>query len=209
MIAVDGFPDAAGIGTGSIALGIEESASSPPPAPVLSGTDPPSPANDSSPRVLGQAQAGTTVRLYRNDPTCTGPADATGSAAALAGAGIEIGVRDDSTTAIRARAVAGDAASACSERITYVEDSTLPPKSPRCGGRRVTIRGTDGRDVIRGTNHRDVIAGRGGADRIRGLHGYDLLCGGRGADVLIGGPGRDRLLGGPGNDVERQGKGGR
>jgi RTX calcium-binding nonapeptide repeat (4 copies) len=127
LIAVDGFPDAEGLATGSIALSVGAGASPLAPAPKLSGTAPLSPANDNAPRVTGEAQVGGTVRLYRDDPTCTGAPDATGSAVELGSIGIELRVPDDATTTIRATATAPGGTSVCSAPITYVEDSTPPP----------------------------------------------------------------------------------
>ena len=58
---------------------------------------------------------------------CSGTPLATGSAAALGSTGLAIAVGDDTTTTVRATAT--DAAantSACSDALTYVEDSTAP-----------------------------------------------------------------------------------
>jgi hypothetical protein len=128
MIAVDGFPAVDGRDSGAIALSVDQPPL-PPAPPVLSlgGTRPASPANDNRPHVTGTAPDGAEVRLYRNDPTCTGAPAATGSAAELAGAGIEVQVPDDSTTAIRATAAVADRVSACAAPVDYVEDSTAPP----------------------------------------------------------------------------------
>jgi len=104
----------------------------PPAAPTLTTTVPTSPANNNSPGVKGTVGAGspTQVKIYKNDATCTGAPDATGSVAQLTGAeGITISVPDNATTALSARA--SDAAnndSACSNTISYVEDS-LPPQT--------------------------------------------------------------------------------
>ena len=65
-----------------------------------------------------------------------------------------------------------------------------------CGGKRVTIVGTDGDDTLLGTNRADVIHARAGNDRVRGRGGNDLVCGGHGSDRLWGGDGNDRLYGG-------------
>lgn len=64
-----------------------------------------------------------------------------------------------------------------------------------CAGMRVTILGTNGRDVLRGTPGDDVIAGLAAGDTIDGRGGDDVICGGDGDDRLHGGPGEDRLLG--------------
>ncbi|WP_168062825.1 Ig-like domain-containing protein [Candidatus Manganitrophus noduliformans] len=87
---------------------------------------PPSPANDNFPKVLGSAEAGSTVKLY-TDATCASAVAATGSAAEFASPGLTITVADNATTTFHATAT--DAAgnrSPCSAGITYVEDSAAP-----------------------------------------------------------------------------------
>lgn len=75
----------------------------------------------------------------------------------------------------------------------------------KCGGRPVTISGSDVRDVIKGTKRSDVIWAGGGNDKVLGKKGNDRICGGPGKDKLIGGAGKkDVLKGGGGKDVERQ-----
>jgi Ca2+-binding RTX toxin-like protein len=75
----------------------------------------------------------------------------------------------------------------------------------KCGGRPVTISGSDVRDVIKGTKKPDVIWAGGGNDKVLGKKGNDRICGGPGKDKLIGGPGkRDVLKGGSGKDKVRQ-----
>jgi Ca2+-binding RTX toxin-like protein len=69
-----------------------------------------------------------------------------------------------------------------------------------CGGRAVTIIGTDGDDTIVGTAGVDVIRGLGGNDTISGLGGNDYICGDSGNDVINGGGGNDRIIGNDGND---------
>ncbi len=176
--------------------------STPPGPPTLSGTTPSSPADDSTPRVLGDAETGSTVRLYAN-ASCTGAATSTGTAAALASPGISVPVADNATTQISARSVdtAGNA-SICSVPIAYVERS-----SRRCHGEAATIAGTKRDDVLVGTREPDVIAAAGGDDVVRGLKGDDLVCGGGGADTLRGGPGADELRGERGRDLLIGGRG--
>ena len=96
-----------------------------PPAPQLSATAPPSPAGESSPKLIGSAPAGSTVRIYEG-PDCTGDPVATVSTAALE-AGVTVSVPEDSTTALRATATssAGNL-SPCSAPLPYTEDSTAP-----------------------------------------------------------------------------------
>ena len=95
-----------------------------PSAPVLTGTIPSSPANANSPKVVGSAVAGSTVRIYAG-ADCSGSAIATSSALALE-AGIEVTVADNSTSFIRATASNGAGPSSCSAPLTYVEDSSSP-----------------------------------------------------------------------------------
>ncbi len=96
-----------------------------PAAPVLSATEPASPANENNPKILGSAPAGTTVKLYTN-ADCTGSPLATGTAAELE-AGIAVSVADDSTTDFRATSTTtAENTSGCSEPLTYVEDSSAP-----------------------------------------------------------------------------------
>jgi outer membrane protein assembly factor BamB len=106
----------------------------PPAAPTLSDTDPDPPANNNNPAVKGTVDAGdpSQVKLYKNG-ACSGSPAATGSVAAFTGSGITVAVADDTTTQLSARA--SDAAgndSACSNSISYVEDS--PPVQPTLTG---------------------------------------------------------------------------
>jgi hypothetical protein len=107
-------------------LGAGAVAYAPPAAPVLSGTNPPSPANATQVLVQGTAAAGSTVRIYP-DADCSGPPYPSGSAATFAAPGIAIQVPDDSTTTLSANATdASDSVSPCSASIAYVEDSRPP-----------------------------------------------------------------------------------
>jgi uncharacterized delta-60 repeat protein len=71
----------------------------------------------------------------------------------------------------------------------------------KCGGKKATIVGTNGKDKLKGTRKRDVISAGKGKDTVKGLKGNDLICGGKGRDKLIGGPGKDKLFGQQGNDT--------
>lgn len=112
-----------------------------PSAPVLTGTTPASPANDNHPRVKGTANAGTTVNLF-TAPTCTGATAGTGSAADLAGTGIQVSVPDDSATTFYAQATSANGASPCSAGVSYTEVTPKPDpvvlpagpphKKPKC-----------------------------------------------------------------------------
>ena len=100
--------------------------SSAPPAPVLIGTDPGSPANENDPRVQGSAGGdANSVELYASTD-CSGVLAATGTPAQLAGGGLSVEVTDDTTTSFSARSFDGINASQCSNSISYREDSTGP-----------------------------------------------------------------------------------
>ena len=97
-----------------------------PVAPRINDTDPNSPANDNLPEVKGQAETGSTVRLYKS-AGCTGVMLASGPAAQFRIPGITASVPNNTMTTFRARAV--DAAgnlSPCSAARAYIEDSAAP-----------------------------------------------------------------------------------
>ncbi len=95
-----------------------------PAAPVLTGTSPPSPANENDPLILGTAGSGTTVTLYA-DAACTGLPVAVGTDAELASPGIMVSVANDTTTSFSATAADGlGNVSDCSRAISYTETST-------------------------------------------------------------------------------------
>lgn len=100
-----------------------------PATPVLEATDPESPSPSTTPAIIGQADPGTSIKLY-TEPNCTGVVTQTGSAAELSGAGIEVGVEAGTTTTFWATAtdVHGDT-SACSNSISYTQESPEPPPS--------------------------------------------------------------------------------
>ena len=96
-------------------------------APTITGTNPPSPANDNTPLVQGAgAEAGSVVSIY-GQAGCTGGAIATGGEGAFEGGGIPVTVPEDSTTTFSASVTdsAGNP-SPCSNSVTYVEDSSTP-----------------------------------------------------------------------------------
>ena len=100
----------------------------PPAPPVLTGSDPDSPANDTTPRIQGAAETDSIVKLYASSD-CTGPVAAQGAAASLASTGLGVAVVDDSTTTFHATATDESVnTSPCSaSSVTFVEDSTAPP----------------------------------------------------------------------------------
>ena len=107
-----------------------------PAAPTLTGTTPVSPGSSTTPKVLGSADPGTTVKIY-NAPTesdCTaGNLAASGTAANFASPGITVTVPVPTNSSTIFRATATDAASnvsPCSpSSVTYVDDATPPTAS--------------------------------------------------------------------------------
>lgn len=108
-----------------------------PAAPQLTGTDPASPGTSGAPRILGTAEAGSTVRVYAG-ADCTGSLVATGTAAGLAAPGILVGVAEGVTAVFSANATDASAnASPCSTPISYTrvkETSTSGGETGTGGG---------------------------------------------------------------------------
>jgi subtilisin family serine protease len=98
-----------------------------PAAPLLTATDPVSPANENQPKIIGSAAAESTVDIYAS-PACEGSSIASGTAEELASPGIAVSVADDSVSEFSATAT--DSAlntSSCSAPISYTEVSNPPP----------------------------------------------------------------------------------
>jgi subtilisin family serine protease len=90
-----------------------------PTPPQLTGTDPASPGQNGTPRILGAAEAGSTVRIYAGS-ACAGQPVATGSAAVLGSPGIAVQVAEGVTAVFSATASdASDNTSDCSAAISY------------------------------------------------------------------------------------------
>jgi Tol biopolymer transport system component len=89
-----------------------------PPPPTLRGTDPDSPGSSTTPRVLGEAEAGARVKIYTTTD-CSGEPVATGTAAELQAAGLKVSVVPGSLTEFRATAEAEGFVSRCSEPVVY------------------------------------------------------------------------------------------
>jgi Subtilase family/Bacterial Ig-like domain len=115
----------------------------PPAAPSGLTTVPASPANDNAPLVSGQAETGSTVKVYRA-PTSSDcvPANvaASGGAASFASTGLSVSVADNSTTTFRANATdaAGNASGCSISSIVYSEDSQPPDTTITSGPEGVT-----------------------------------------------------------------------
>jgi uncharacterized delta-60 repeat protein len=106
----------------------------PPSPPTLTGTDPPSPADNPSPRVKGSAEAGSTVKIFRAcNPFATSIAQ--GSAAELASPGIQVSAFEGTSNGFSATATdAAGNTSACSATLNYVELNPQPSSGPPAGG---------------------------------------------------------------------------
>jgi hypothetical protein len=98
----------------------------PPEPPILTAIDPASPANDTTPLVLGSSADGTTVSLYAS-ADCSGTAVVTGATPAELAVGIEVPVPANAVTPLSATAHSDSLSrSACSNSVSYLEDSTAP-----------------------------------------------------------------------------------
>ncbi|HEY6771652.1 MAG TPA: PQQ-dependent sugar dehydrogenase, partial [Solirubrobacterales bacterium] len=94
----------------------------PPKVPSLIATNPPSGANENSPRITGKAQFASTVGIY-TDPACQ-TLVATGTSDELVSGGIPVHVPDNSSTSFYAADSVAGVSSACSgAALNYVEQS--------------------------------------------------------------------------------------
>lgn len=104
----------------------------PPGPPALTSTDPPSPAADRNPRLIGSAETGASIAIYAGS-SCGGSPVASGTAAELASPGIAVAVAEGTQSQFSARATdAALNASSCSTPITYVNvvKDEVPPQAP-------------------------------------------------------------------------------
>jgi hypothetical protein len=110
--------------SGSLAITIDLTA---PSAPTVQSVSPVSPANLNSIRILGTAEANSTINLYTNG-LCTGTAAATGPASEFLTPGLLAFVSDNTSTTYWAKAtdVAGNTSACSTVGITFIEDSTAP-----------------------------------------------------------------------------------
>ncbi|HEV2791242.1 MAG TPA: hypothetical protein VGV69_08100 [Solirubrobacterales bacterium] len=117
--------------TGTLLVSIGNSAPLGPPTPSQLATDPASPGTTLTPRVTGQSEANTAIKLYTT-PDCSGAPIASGTSATLGGSGISVTVGAGTTTTFRATATDtnGDT-SPCSAAVSYTQQSaTTPPPPP-------------------------------------------------------------------------------
>jgi len=102
----------------------------PPAPPELDATSPPSPAQDPAPLLLGRAEAGSAVTLYR-DPGCEVVAGEVGVANADGTFAITVAAEPNAATTWWATATdaAGNVSGCAVDGLTYVHDDT-PPAPP-------------------------------------------------------------------------------
>jgi hypothetical protein len=97
-----------------------------PPAPTITGTDPPSGSNENSPLLIGTSEPFSLVHIFASSD-CTGDEAGAEMAEEFASPGIIVSVPDNSTTTFSANAVNGAGTSLCSAPFTYAE--VTPPAS--------------------------------------------------------------------------------
>jgi len=101
-----------------------------PEAPLLSATDPASPASDGTPKVIGSAEAGASVAIYLG-PDCEGTPVGEGTAEELATPGIAVAAAEGATGQFTATATdAAENVSECSEPIAYTRLDAVAPAAP-------------------------------------------------------------------------------
>ncbi len=106
--------------------GIAPPDTSPPNAPAITDTEPDPPASERTIAVKGNAEPGSTVRIFAG--SCSGNSIGRGSAGVFASAGVTVTVPANETTRLRATATddAGNE-SGCSAPFAYTHDPSLPP----------------------------------------------------------------------------------
>jgi hypothetical protein len=117
-------------GGGTLLVSTGNSAPLGPPTPSQLSTDPASPGTSLTPRVKGQSDPNTAIKLYTSSD-CSGVPVATGTSLELGGAGILVSVVSGSATAFRATATDtnGDT-SPCSAPASYAHQTSPPPPPP-------------------------------------------------------------------------------
>jgi hypothetical protein len=120
-------------GTSDCSAGLNyQQVTTPPEPPVFAAVTPVSPADDNFPRLSGSAAAKSVVSIY-TDSSCSGTAVASGTAAAFAGAGIQVSVSDNSVIDFYAIATLAGISSTCSTSTISFQEIT-PPDDPSGGG---------------------------------------------------------------------------
>ncbi len=115
-----------------------------PATPVLSGTSPAGKGETTTPKVLGHADAGSSIKIYTTSE-CSGEAVA-GSVAELEGAGIAVTVEPESTTSFWATATdeSGDTSGCSKNAVTYKQETPPPPVEEGGGGEGGSEEGSGG-----------------------------------------------------------------
>jgi hypothetical protein len=97
-----------------------------PPAPTITGSDPPSGSNENNPLLIGSAEPFSFVHVFATSD-CTGPEAGAEVAEEFSSPGIGVSVPDDSTTTFSANTVNDAGTSDCSDPFEYTEVTTPPP----------------------------------------------------------------------------------
>jgi len=122
-------------GTGTLLVSVKNPADLVlgPPPPVLEATVPPSPGPSTVPTIVGQAEAGSLIKIYRTS-ACFGDPVAEGTAEQLSSPGltVKVAVAIGSTTNYRATAEADGVVSDCSGPLSYTQQN--PPAGEGGGG---------------------------------------------------------------------------
>jgi subtilisin family serine protease len=134
LAGVDPVPALAGITTSGGRLDIPQAMDAleagmaddeAPEAPVLTGTEPASPAAEGEPRILGVAEAGSNVVIFEG-PSCAGPVRAERGAAELESPGLVVSVPAGATSQFSATATdAAENVSPCSAPISYTNNTKI------------------------------------------------------------------------------------
>jgi hypothetical protein len=106
-----------------------------PPPPALEKTNPISPNPSTTPAIVGQAAAGSLVKIYKT-ADCSGEPVAQGTAEQLSSPGltVTVPVATGSTTSYRATAEAEGVVSVCSPAISYKQEDPPPPPTEEGSG---------------------------------------------------------------------------
>jgi hypothetical protein len=100
-----------------------------PPAPTITGSDPPSGFNENNPLLIGSAAPFSFVHVFASSD-CTGPEAGAEVAEEFATPGIGVSVPDNSTTTFSANAVNDVGTSDCSAPFAYTEVTPPPVTTP-------------------------------------------------------------------------------
>jgi Tol biopolymer transport system component len=94
-----------------------------PAVPLLQSTNPASPGASTAPKILGEAEAGSTIKIYTTS-NCSGEPVAHGTAEQLASPGIGVTVEAGETATFWATAEAEGFVSLCSSPISYTQENS-------------------------------------------------------------------------------------